>query len=75
MPNQGKLLKTLKYLGLSFVKSLPWFVIETHGSKLSTICLFEVCFLSALASWLCRLHSFWLYKFWAAIFLAGQGMS
>ena len=23
----------LQYLGLSFVKSLPWFVIETHGSK------------------------------------------
>ncbi len=35
MSNQGKLLKILSYLGLSFVKSLPWFVIETHGSKLS----------------------------------------
>ncbi len=35
MPNQGKLLKTLTYLGLSSVKSLPWFIIETHGSKLS----------------------------------------
>jgi len=35
MPNQGKLLTTLTYLGLSFVKSLPWFVIEIHGSKLS----------------------------------------
>jgi len=35
MPNQGKLLKTLTYLGLRFVKSLPWFVIETHGSKIS----------------------------------------
>jgi len=30
MPNKGKLLKTLTHLGLSLVKSLPWFVIETH---------------------------------------------
>jgi len=36
---------------------------------------FEVRFLAALASWLCRLHRFWLfladefvYEFWAAIF-------
>jgi len=36
MHNQGKLLKIVIYLArLSFVKSLPWFVIETHGSKLS----------------------------------------
>jgi len=35
MSNQGKLLKTLTYLGLRFVKSVPWFVIEAHGSKLS----------------------------------------
>ncbi len=35
MPNQGKLLKTQTKLELSFVKSLHWFVIETHGSKLS----------------------------------------
>jgi len=34
MPNQGKLLKTLTYLGLSFVRSLHWYIIETHGSKL-----------------------------------------
>jgi len=37
MFNQGKLLKTLTYLGISFVKSLPWFVIEFHGSKLSIV--------------------------------------
>jgi len=35
LTNQAKLLKTLTYLGLSFVKSLPWLVIETHGSILS----------------------------------------
>ncbi len=35
MSNQGKLFKTLTYLGLSFVKSLPRFVNETHGPKLS----------------------------------------
>jgi hypothetical protein len=28
-------LKILSHLGLSFVKNLPWFVIETNGSKLS----------------------------------------
>jgi len=40
-----------------------------------TICFLEVRFLAALASWLCRLHSFWLFladklssEFWAAIF-------
>jgi len=40
-----------------------------------TICSFEVRFLAALASWLCRLNIFWLFladklvhKFWAAIF-------
>ncbi len=37
MTNQGTLLKTLTYLGLSFVKSLPWLVIETHGSKLPSV--------------------------------------
>jgi len=26
-----------------------------------TVCFFEVRFLAALASWLCRLHSFWLF--------------
>jgi len=38
------------------------------------VCFFEVRFLAALASWLCRLHSFWLFmadkfvlEFWAAI--------
>jgi len=35
MTNQGKLLKTLTYLGLSFVKSLPRLVIETYDSNLS----------------------------------------
>jgi hypothetical protein len=41
MPNQGKLLKTHTYLGLSsFVKSLLWFIIETHGSKLSVFLSF-----------------------------------
>ncbi len=34
MTYHGKLLKTLTFLGLSFVKSLPWLVIETHVSKL-----------------------------------------
>ena len=40
-----------------------------------TICFFEVRFLAALASWLCWVHSFWLFladkfvlEFWAAIF-------
>jgi len=33
--NQGKLLKTLIYLGLKFVQSIPWLFIENHGSKLS----------------------------------------
>jgi len=31
-------------------------IVYTH-----TICSFEVRFLAALASWLCRLHSFWLF--------------
>jgi len=31
LTNQGKFLKTITYLGLIFVKSLPWLVIETHG--------------------------------------------
>jgi hypothetical protein len=31
LTNQGKILKTQTYLGLSFVKSLPWLVIETNG--------------------------------------------
>jgi len=35
LTNQGKLLKTLTYLGLSFAKSLPCLVIETNGSKIS----------------------------------------
>jgi len=35
LTNQSKLLKTPTYLGLSFVKSLPWLVIKNHDSKLS----------------------------------------
>ncbi len=31
------------------------------GFVLSKICFFEVRFFAALASWLCRLHSFWLF--------------
>ncbi len=34
MINQGQHLRTLTYLELSFVKSLPLFIIETHGSKI-----------------------------------------
>jgi hypothetical protein len=55
-------------LQLIKLKALLWY----------TICFFEVRFLAALASWLCRLHRFWLflanefvYKFWAAIFFSG----
>jgi hypothetical protein len=53
-------------------------ILTRYVSKsdiLHTICFFEVCFLAALASWLCWLHSFWLFladkfvlEFWAAIF-------
>jgi len=35
MTSRGKLLKTLTCIGLSFVKILPWLVIETHGSILA----------------------------------------
>jgi len=35
MANQGKLLRIQTYLGFSFVRSLPSFDIETHGSILS----------------------------------------
>ncbi len=34
MPNEGKLLKILSYLGLNFVKSLPW-PKDIHGPKIS----------------------------------------
>jgi hypothetical protein len=55
------LITSTKYLVLYFVNSLPWLVIEAYGSKQSTICFFEVHFLTALASWLCRLHRFGLF--------------
>jgi len=43
MPNQGKVLKILTYHGLSFVKSLPRFIIETYGSKNMSFYLNIVC--------------------------------
>jgi len=72
----GFCFKTLFYAFLymfsthCFSKSLPW-LLQTRLSP----------FLAAFSSWLCSLHSFWLfleYKFevvlWAEFFLAGQGM-
>jgi len=37
LTNQSKLFKTLTYLGMSFVNSLPWLVIETAKSKIFRI--------------------------------------
>jgi hypothetical protein len=71
--------KKLRTTGLRVVKLHYHYVF---GQIRITICFFEVRFLAALASWLCRLHSFRLFmadkfvlEFWAAIFLAGQGIS
>jgi hypothetical protein len=36
LTNQGKLLRTPAGIGLIFVKSSHWLVIEIHGSKLTT---------------------------------------
>jgi len=49
--------------------------VQTHLGSILQYVRLKFVFLAALASWLCRLHSFWLfladklvYKFWAAIF-------
>jgi hypothetical protein len=36
-------------------------MISRQGTEKYTVRFFEVHFLAALASWLCRLHSFWLF--------------
>jgi hypothetical protein len=70
MPNQGKLLKTLTYLGLSFVKSLPRFIIEIHGSKLSMSFFAEISslfFLNLFALLSCLSDATYAYTFYLSI--------
>jgi len=62
-------------------REITHLVLTSLSFTSNTVCFFEVRFLAALASWLCRLHSFWLFwadqlgkNFGQQFFLAGQGM-